>query len=46
MAEPDLVDKSVKNIIKAALEDYLSGKSNEDQTAKLINDKVVLFLNE
>ena len=46
MAEPFIIDKSVKEVIDEALKGYLSGKNNEDQTAKVINDKVELFLNE
>lgn len=46
IAEPVFIDKSVKEVIDDALKEYLSGKYNEDATAKLINDKVELFLNE
>lgn len=46
LAEPVYVDKSVKTVIDDAVKDYLSGKLNEDRTARVINDKVEIFLNE
>lgn len=43
---PVFANKSVRLIINDAVKEYLSGKYNEDATAKLINNKVELFLNE
>ena len=43
LAEAVFMDKSINTIINDALLGFLEGKSNADQTAKLINDKVTLF---
>jgi ABC-type glycerol-3-phosphate transport system substrate-binding protein len=42
----EIIDSSVSEIIGDELRDFLSGKKTADQTAKAINDKVMIFLNE
>ncbi|QNU67329.1 extracellular solute-binding protein [Ruminiclostridium herbifermentans] len=40
------LDNEVQNIVHEALDNYISGKATAEQTAKAIDDKVTLFLNE
>lgn len=42
----EIIDSSVSDIIAGELPDFVSGKKNAQQTAKVINDKVNIFLNE
>lgn len=42
----NITDTSVKEIIDEQLEKFLDGKSDSKQTAKVINDKIRIFLNE
>ncbi len=40
------MDTEVQNIVHEALDNYINGKTSAEQTAKAIDDKVMLYLNE
>jgi hypothetical protein len=42
----EIIDVEIMNIVKEALPNFLNGKNTAARTAKEINDKVNLYLNE
>ena len=46
ITQPIFLDNAIKTIILDTVKEYISGKNDEGKTAKLINDKIQLFLNE
>ncbi len=41
-----LIDKGIKKIINESVENYIKGNASAEQTAKAIDEKATLFLNE
>ncbi|MHB8063669.1 MAG: hypothetical protein ACYDG2_13725 [Ruminiclostridium sp.] len=42
----EMIDIEIHNIVHEVLEDYLKGKKTAEQTVKIIDDKVSIYLKE